>query len=383
MDTRNIGRLNLCETVQQEISEVNAIELPDEILKVHGNVPPPKAGGTIRLIYENINGFPNRLSDKEKIGKARDLHDELEVDIAAYCEHRLNMRHKKNHNGFNLLFNGGEAAIRSMVGHNIHKNFGPTQQGGASLIMFGHLTDYIKSDESGKDETGLGRWVVMTLEGQGVKTRIICGYNPCGNNKPNSSTTYQQHRRFFITQQKDLSCPRVKFREDLVSQLKKWRESGDRLIVCMDANEDIYKKLIGRTLTDQTGLNMEEVVGTFTGRKLGPTFFRGSKPIDGIWATKDVMITHACVMLAGFGMGDHRLFVVDINEGSIIGQAPFRILRQTSRRLNTKVSSGATRRYIEQLEKGIIQHQIFDCLQQIHHKFKNGKKSTTGPEQAG
>ncbi len=83
------------------------------------------------------------------------------------------------------------------------------------------------------------------------------------------------------------------------------------------------------------------------------------------------MITHACVMPAGFGMGDHRLFVVDINEGSIIGQAPFQILRQTSRRLNTKVSSGATRRYIEQLEKGLIQHRIFDCLQQIHHKFKN------------
>ncbi len=111
IDTRNIGRLNLCETVQQEISEVNAIELPDETLKVHGNAPPPKAEGTIRLIYENVNGFPNRLSDKEKIGKARDLHDELEVDIAAYCKHRLNMRHKKNHNGFNLLFNGGEAAI--------------------------------------------------------------------------------------------------------------------------------------------------------------------------------------------------------------------------------------------------------------------------------
>jgi hypothetical protein len=159
-----------------------------------------------------------------------------------------------------------------MVGHNIHENFGPTQQGGASLIMFGHLTDYIKSDKSGKDETGLGRWVVMMLEGQGVKTKIICGYNPCGNNKPNSSTTYQQHRRFFITQQKDLSCPRVKFREDLVSQQKKWRESGDRLIVCMDANEDIYKKLIGQTLTDQrrSGWNLHW-------KKIGTNFFQGLK----------------------------------------------------------------------------------------------------------
>jgi hypothetical protein len=34
---------------------------------------------------------------------------------------------------------------------------------------------------------------------------------------------------------------------------------------------------------------MIEVIGTFTGKKIGPTFFRGSKPIDGIWATPDII----------------------------------------------------------------------------------------------
>jgi hypothetical protein len=46
------------------------------------------------------------------------------VDIVAYCEHQLNMRHKADCNGFNQLFKGGEAAIQSIVAHNVHENFG-------------------------------------------------------------------------------------------------------------------------------------------------------------------------------------------------------------------------------------------------------------------
>ena len=43
------------------------------------------------------------------------------------------------------------------------------------------------------------------------------------------------------------------------------------MIVCMDAYEHIYQKSIGKTLTDEDGLNMREVVGEFTGQKIGPT----------------------------------------------------------------------------------------------------------------
>ena len=43
-------------------------------------------------------------------------------------------------------------------------------------------------------------------------------------------------------------------------------------------------------LTDGDGLAMREVVGDFTGKQLGATFFRGSKPINGIWATSDMEV---------------------------------------------------------------------------------------------
>lgn len=121
--------------------------------------------------------------------------------MAAYCKHQLNMQHKKNCNGFNQLFNGGEAVVQSVVAHNIHKNVGRTQQGGTSLLLFGRSTEQLDHDETGKDPFGLGRWTVMTLQGGGVCRRVICGYNPCGSSKLNSGTTYQQPHRYFITRE--------------------------------------------------------------------------------------------------------------------------------------------------------------------------------------
>ncbi len=51
-------------------------------------------------------------------------------------------------------------------------------------------------------------------------------------------------------------------------------------MLCLDANENIYRAELGRQLADLHGLGMKEVAGDFMGRQLGATFFRGSEPID-------------------------------------------------------------------------------------------------------
>jgi hypothetical protein len=155
------------------------------------------------------------------------------------------MKHNKNCNGFGHLFKGGEAAVQSIVAHNIHKNIGRIQQGGTILLLFGHLVEQLDHNESGIDDTGLGCWLVMTLQGDGVRMRVVGGYKTCGNMKLNSGTSYQQHRHFLMTHRKDLTCPRKQFHDDLMIQLDKWQQEGDRLVVCLDANEDIYKKSLG------------------------------------------------------------------------------------------------------------------------------------------
>ena len=132
----------------------------------------------------------------------------------------------------------------------------------------------------------------------------------------------------------------------------------------MDANEHIYQKSIGKALTDADGLNMREVVGEFTGQKIGPTYFRGSKPIDAVWATPDVEVVGACVMPAGFGVGDHRLFQVDFRASSLIGNAPPKIIRAPSRKLNTKIPRIAEA-YNKILEKSFVEHRMNTRLLEV------------------
>ncbi len=72
--------------------------------------------------------------------------------------------------------------------------------------------------------------------------------------------------------------------------LRRWKSAGDRLIDCLDANQQIYKKELGRLLMCSKGLGLTEVLGAFTGMPLGATFFRGKAPIDGIWASPNIVV---------------------------------------------------------------------------------------------
>jgi hypothetical protein len=156
--------------------------------------------------------------------------------------------------------------------------------------------------------------------------------------------------------------------------LTRWRENGDKLIVCLDANENIYKKSIRKALTDANGLALVEVVGKFTGQPVGPTYFRGSTPIDGIWASSDVTVAGACIMPAGYGIGDHRLFVVDFLTSSITGAIPHKIVRPKARRLHTTIprAEGA---YNTRLEYLFRKHRIVERMGAVHETAQSAEEA--------
>jgi hypothetical protein len=88
----------------------------------------------------------------------------------------------------------------------------------------------------------------------------------------------------------------------------------------------------------------------------------------------DIVITHACIMPAGFGVGNHRMFVIDLQEETVLGIAPFRIKRFTSRRLNTKVSNDATQKYLQGVEEGLACHQLIEKIGNLHMQCWSKKK---------
>lgn len=363
-DGRSLGELT--------IEEASALkDMNEDILRVHGLPPGKKAEGVCRLIYENANGINNRMAKNPKLERAQEMIHELSADIMAFNEHRMNMSHHSTVNGFRKLFQGGETELRAVAAHNVHNNICRTQEGGTCLMVYGEMIDYFDSESSGKEESGLGRWVVMTFKGtEGFTMRIICGYSPCYNSRGATSTAYQQQKNYWLTHKKQHICPRTKLREDLIEQLSVWREQGDRLIVCLDANEHIYEKHLGQLLTDTDGLAMREVVGEFTKEPLGATYFRGSKPIDAIWATSDVTVVGACVMPCGYGIGDHRLFIIDFLTSSLIGLSPTKIIRPAARRLNTRIPHVA-KAYTERLEQLIIGHRMIERIGAIHESGRS------------
>jgi hypothetical protein len=90
---------------------------------------------------------------------------------------------------------------------------------------------------------------------------------------------------------------------------------------------------------------------------------------------QDIVITHACVMPAGFSIGDHRMFVIDVQEETILGTMPSSIKRFASSRLNTKTPNGTTQKYLTKLEEGLSQDRLIEKIGKLHMQCKSKKKS--------
>ncbi len=117
---------------------------------------------------------------------------------------------------------------------------------------------------------------------------------------------------------------------------------------------------------------MKEVNGDYTGRQIGPTHFWGQLPIDGVWATRDVTVANACIMPAGYGIGDHCLFVIDLHTSSLVGTAPLWERRAASRWLNTHLPH-VVAKYNKNIEANIFCHCLIEKLGEAHLQ-SNGKE---------
>ena len=121
----------------------------------------------------------------------------------------------------------------------------------------------------------------------------------------------------------------------------------------MDTNNNIYKDQLFKKLTDEDELGMIESVGNYTGEQIRATFFRGTEPIIGVWVTSDVVVPGVCVMPKGYGIGDHRTFILDFLTSSLVGHVPPKIVRAAARQLNTAIHQ-AESNYVGRLKDLIV-----------------------------
>ena len=87
----------LIDVRQEEV--FSALGVQEEVLQVHGMAPGTKGEGVTRLIYENLDGLANKISENEKLEKAKTIIDDLEADMACFNKHKQNLMHKDNAHG--------------------------------------------------------------------------------------------------------------------------------------------------------------------------------------------------------------------------------------------------------------------------------------------
>ena len=113
----------------------------------------------------------------------------------------------------------------------------PMQAGSVSLWSINEGAHRVP--EQGKDPQGLSRWAWTRYKGRsGVSLRYIAAYRPVLN-KDGPLSVWSQQRTYFQQHNED-QCPRDLFTIDLCKEIEKWLESGDQLILGVDANEDVH-----------------------------------------------------------------------------------------------------------------------------------------------
>ncbi len=67
----------------------------------------------------------------------------------------------------------------------------------------------------------------------------------------------------------------------------------------------------------------------------------------------------------GYGVGNHRAFILDVPLELLIGLDPVKIVRPVGRRLNSRIA-GCCKTYIESLETNITRHRLLERLHNAH-----------------
>jgi hypothetical protein len=140
---------------------------------------------------------------------------------------------------------------------------------------------------------------------------------------------------------------------------------GARIILFLDHNKHVTNGPLDKQLGDKNRLNLREAIVQHTGTSPGATFFRGTKPINGMWVSDNLDISNACIMPFGYGVGNHRAFILDVPLELLIGMDPVKIVQPVGRRLNSRLS-GCCKAYIESLETNITHHRFFKRLHDAH-----------------
>ena len=178
-----------------------------------------KLHGSIRIAHQNVHGIP----ESKKCSKSYDMiktFKEWEIDVWGMSETNIIWHNIGYHNQWKERMTSLQPHVSNFA-YNRHETLGSDKflPGGVAQITTKQLAGRII--ESGKDNSGLGRWVWQKLQGRfNHMVRIITYYRPCNGDTQDveaSYTTFAQHQRYYDHPEIN---PRIQLVQDLADFLQ-------------------------------------------------------------------------------------------------------------------------------------------------------------------
>ena len=319
-----------------------------------------KTSGSVRLVYENFNGFTPWYPTNDKITLAKTFLKHVAADCYIGVECRAQWDMLRPTQQLTSIFQS-TVPVKAITSFNKGEAVTRAQEGGTALIMFDRMASL--SARSHRDH--LGRWCWTTFQGKNNSTtRLMVAYRPCISKHSSLHTVYAQQRRYF-RRNGDNRCPVIIFREDIDKILTKWTAKGDKIILFIDANENIAKGKMRQLLKKH---NMRDLVQSYTGQPGPATFHAGTNQIDGCFGTPDVDCHHAEFLPLNSIMGDHRGIIIDIPEQVLYGEQKLKIARPQGRRLQCS-RSAIWNKYNNKLTQNLILYKVPQKIQQLCSRY--------------
>ncbi len=207
---------------------------------------------------------------------------------------------------------------------------------------------------------GLGRWVWVRVGGGGKNTWIITAYQHCDlKKKTMGETVWDQHTQYFEARE-EIRNPRVMFKSDLLNLLRAWFATGNEVLLFGNFKEDVYSgQLAGDLARDE--FRTTELCLRTTGVCIPSTHTCGWTPINAVFATSGLVCTAVTILPSLVGVGDHRVFILDIDSRSFLGDV-FPCVIPVSRCLLNCTSDGIKISYISLLNQLSNMHLLFKKL---------------------
>ena len=308
-------------------------EIVKEKGRLFGDLIDFKEKGSIRIMFQNVNGFGYTTKSVKSLG-IRDMINDKKVDVMAMAELNKNWGKMRRPNTLPQVCKGWFRRCRTVVAYNQHerrKKKGKIHQpGGTAVVSKGDMA--LRSGKAEYDSLRLGRWSSQVFQGKhGVTTRVVSVYVPIlVSTHGHKKVAVQQQKAFLAMGIKDNVI--TKFWSDLWKQIDGWLGKGEQLIIGGDWNTDVTKE---KFLQQFSKRNLIPTTSTRHGKQLPETHNNGSKPIDEIFISSTLQITAAGYLEHGSAMSDHRPIWVDLTRDTVLGVKATKAPTYEARRLKT------------------------------------------------